>query len=79
MDIKTYFSEHQPKAPRITVRCINALVRGGINTMDELCERSDEQLMRVRNLGAKCFEHSVLLREQYKIEIKNSYDKAKQS
>jgi DNA-directed RNA polymerase alpha subunit len=36
--------------------------------MDELCARSDEKLMRVRNLGVKSFEIAVMMREMYAAE-----------
>ena len=46
-------------------RAMNALVRGGIATMEELCIIPDEKLRRVRNLGDKCFELSHAMRDMY--------------
>ena len=50
---------------RYDIRVHNALLRGGINTMAELCEMSDEQLMRVRNFGAYCLAVVVEERQKY--------------
>lgn len=71
VDLKEYFKEHLPSTEYNSqfIRVTNALVRNGTTTMDALCGKSDEQLMRVRNLGAKCFEAAVLMRKMYLAEI----------
>lgn len=40
----------------LTVRSYNCLKRAGINTVDELTQKSEEDLMKVRNLGKKSLE-----------------------
>lgn len=40
----------------LSVRAYNCLKRAGINTVGELCSMSDEELMKIRNLGKKCIE-----------------------
>jgi DNA-directed RNA polymerase subunit alpha len=37
----------------LTVRSFNCLKRAGINTVEELVQRSEEDMMKVRNLGRK--------------------------
>ena len=37
----------------LSVRSYNCLKRAGIQTVDELTQRSEEEMMRVRNLGKK--------------------------
>jgi len=37
----------------LSVRSYNCLKRAGINTLGELIEKSEEDMMRVRNLGKK--------------------------
>lgn len=37
-----------------TVRTYNALKRGGINTVEELVNLSDDELMKIRNFGSRC-------------------------
>ena len=40
----------------LSIRAYNCLKRAGINTVEELRAMSEEELRRVRNLGAKCIE-----------------------
>jgi len=40
----------------LSVRSENCLKRAGINTVEELIRRSDEEMMKVRNLGKKSLE-----------------------
>ncbi len=40
----------------LSVRSYNCLKRAGINTVDELCNRTPEDMMKVRNLGRKSLE-----------------------
>ena len=40
----------------LSVRSYNCLKRAGINTVQELTERSMEDMMKVRNLGKKSLE-----------------------
>lgn len=40
----------------LSVRSYNCLKRAGINTVQELCERSMDDMMKVRNLGKKSLE-----------------------
>jgi DNA-directed RNA polymerase subunit alpha len=40
----------------LTVRSYNCLKRAGIATVDELTQRTEEEMMRIRNLGKKSFK-----------------------
>lgn len=40
----------------MSVRSFNCLKRAGINTVDDLINKSDEEMMKVRNLGKKSFD-----------------------
>ena len=40
----------------LSVRSYNCLKRAGINTVEELCKMSSEDMMHVRNLGRKALE-----------------------
>ena len=68
-DISTYFNAHTPRAapgaPPPLVRTTNAVIRSGINTMDELLAKTPEELLRIRNAGVKCLELIYLMREKY--------------
>ena len=37
-------------------KSFNCLKRAGINTVNDLIEKSEEEMMKVRNLGKKSFE-----------------------
>lgn len=43
----------------LSVRSYNCLKRAGINTVAELCSKSEEEMMKVRNLGRKSLEEVV--------------------
>ncbi|MFD1673123.1 DNA-directed RNA polymerase subunit alpha [Alicyclobacillus fodiniaquatilis] len=43
----------------LSVRSYNCLKRAGINTVAELCSRSEEDMMKVRNLGRKSLEEVI--------------------
>ena len=40
----------------LSVRSYNCLKRAGINTVEELCNKTSEDMMKVRNLGRKSLE-----------------------
>lgn len=40
----------------LSVRSYNCLKRAGINTVQELANKSEEDMMKVRNLGKKSLE-----------------------
>ena len=43
----------------LSVRSYNCLKRAGINTVEELCNRTSEDMMKVRNLGRKSLEEVI--------------------
>ena len=43
----------------LSVRSYNCLKRAGINTVEELIQRNEEDMMKVRNLGKKSLEEVV--------------------
>ncbi len=40
----------------LSVRSYNCLKRAGINTVEELTNKTEEEMMKVRNLGRKSLE-----------------------
>lgn len=44
----------------LSVRAYNCLMRAGVDTVEKLRSLSDEELMRVRNLGKTCFDEIKL-------------------
>jgi DNA-directed RNA polymerase subunit alpha len=49
----------------LSVRSFNCLKRAGINTVDDLINKSPDEMMRVRNLGKKSLEEVILKLGQY--------------
>jgi DNA-directed RNA polymerase subunit alpha len=43
----------------LSVRSYNCLKRAGINTVEDLISRTEEDMMKVRNLGRKSLEEVV--------------------
>lgn len=49
----------------LSVRSFNCLKRAGINTVEDLINKSPDEMMRVRNLGKKSLEEVVVKLESY--------------
>ena len=49
---------------RLPTRTVNALKKAGINTLADLAERSEDDLLRVRNLGEKSIREIIALLEK---------------
>ncbi|WP_279323481.1 DNA-directed RNA polymerase subunit alpha C-terminal domain-containing protein, partial [Clostridium paraputrificum] len=43
----------------LSVRSFNCLKRAGINTVEDLLSKSEEDMMKVRNLGRKSLEEVI--------------------
>ena len=43
----------------LSVRSFNCLKRAGINTVEDLTTKSEEDMMKVRNLGRKSLEEVI--------------------
>ncbi len=51
--------EMTPEELDLSVRSFNCLKRAGINTVEDLINRSEEDMMKVRNLGRKSLEEVI--------------------
>lgn len=49
----------------LSVRSFNCLKRAGINTVDDLINKSPDEMMRVRNLGKKSLEEVIIKLQSY--------------
>ncbi|MCR1934488.1 DNA-directed RNA polymerase subunit alpha [Clostridium tepidum] len=58
----------------LSVRSYNCLKRAGINTVQELCERSMDDMMKVRNLGKKSLEEVEQKLDALGLGLKKSED-----
>jgi hypothetical protein len=43
----------------LSVRAYNCLRRAGINTVEDLCNKTPDDMMKVRNLGRRCLEEVI--------------------
>lgn len=58
----------------LSVRSYNCLKRAGINTVGELTQKSEEEMMRVRNLGRKSLKEVIQKLREIGLHLKHSYD-----
>ena len=56
----------------LSVRSYNCLKRAGINTVEELCSRTPEDMMKVRNLGRKSLEEVLAKLKELGLELNPS-------
>ncbi|MBD1372335.1 DNA-directed RNA polymerase subunit alpha [Hazenella sp. IB182357] len=55
----------------LSVRSYNCLKRAGINTVQELTQKSEEDMMKVRNLGRKSLEEVQEKLEELELSLRN--------
>ena len=56
----------------LSVRSYNCLKRAGINTVEELCSRTSEDMMKVRNLGRKSLEEVLAKLKDLGLQLNSS-------
>ena len=56
----------------LSVRSYNCLKRAGINTVEELANKSEDDMMKVRNLGKKSREEVIQKLEELGLGLKPS-------
>jgi DNA-directed RNA polymerase subunit alpha len=56
----------------LSVRSYNCLKRAGINTVDELTQKTEEDMMKVRNLGKKSLEEVGKKLDELNLSLKKS-------
>ncbi|MDE7367621.1 MAG: DNA-directed RNA polymerase subunit alpha, partial [Lachnospiraceae bacterium] len=55
----------------LSVRSYNCLKRAGINTVEELTNKTSEDMMKVRNLGRKSLEEVLSKLKELGLELRN--------
>jgi len=58
----------------LSVRSYNCLKRAGITTVGELTQKTEEEMMRVRNLGRKSLKEVIQKLREIGLHLKHSYD-----
>ena len=56
----------------LSVRSYNCFKRAGINTVEELCNRTSEDMMKVRNLGRKSLEEVLAKLKELGLQLNPS-------
>lgn len=56
----------------LSVRSRNCLKRAGINNMQDLIKRSEEDMLKVRNLGRKSLEEVIAKLQSYGLDLKRN-------
>ena len=56
----------------MSVRTYNCLLRAGINTTEEICNLTEEEFIKIRNLGRKSAEEILLLMKENNLKFKES-------
>lgn len=56
----------------LSVRSFNCLKRAGINTVEELCNKTSEDMMKVRNLGRKSLEEVLAKLKELGLQLNPS-------
>ena len=56
----------------LSVRSFNCLKRAAINTVEELTQRSEEDMMKVRNLGRKSLEEVLAKLKELGLQLNSS-------
>ena len=58
----------------LSVRSYNCLKRAGINTVEELCNKTSEDMMKVRNLGRKSLEEVLAKLKELGLQLSSGDD-----
>lgn len=58
----------------LSVRSYNCLKRAGINTVGDLTQKNEEEMMRVRNLGRKSLKEVVQKLREIGLDLRRTYD-----
>jgi hypothetical protein len=69
-DIRKYFCEYADAvgSRKGMTRAVNALMRANIHTMEQLCETTYKELVKIRNVGEKSLLLIGFVRWQYMAE-----------
>jgi DNA-directed RNA polymerase subunit alpha len=54
----------------LSVRSFNCLKRAGINTVEDLINKTEEEMMKVRNLGRKSLEEVIAKLDSFGFTLK---------
>ena len=73
-DSKTKALEMSIDELEFSVRAYNCLKRAGINTVEELCNKTSDDMMKVRNLGKKSLDEVLLKLKEMGLHLRPNED-----
>lgn len=73
-DVKEKALEMTIEELDLSVRSYNCLKRAGINTVEQLTAKSEDEMMKVRNLGKKSLEEVIHKLHELGFNLKSSYE-----
>ena len=73
-DVKEKALEMTIEELDLSVRSYNCLKRANINTVEQLTAKSEDEMMKVRNLGKKSLEEVIQKLHELGFTLKSSYE-----
>ena len=58
----------------LSVRSYNCLKRAGIHTVEDLTKKSEDDMLKVRNLGRKSLDEVIAKLKSYGLDLKSNED-----
>ena len=58
----------------LSVRSYNCLKRAGIHTIEDLTKKTEDDMLKVRNLGKKSLDEVILKLNSYGLKLKEQED-----
>jgi len=71
-DAKTQAAQMSIEELELSVRSFNCLKRAGINTVEELCNKTSDEMMKVRNLGKKSLDEVLEKLKELGLHLRDS-------
>jgi DNA-directed RNA polymerase subunit alpha len=73
-DVKVKILEKTIEDLDLSVRSYNCLKRAGIHTVEDLTKKTEEDMLKVRNLGKKSLDEVIFKLESYNLKLKEKED-----
>ena len=58
----------------LSVRSTNCLKRAGINTVEDLTKKREDDMLKVRNLGRKSLDEIIAKLHSYSLDLRSNED-----
>ena len=58
----------------LSVRSFNSLKRAGINTVEELCDKTSDEMLKLRNFGKKSYDEVMNKLDEMGLKLRTPDD-----